>query len=53
MVTGTAIINIFQNFIRQKVGFKISLKKSKENMNVKEQNQTTAILAGSNKFNRK
>ena len=53
MITNLATINNFQDFPRQKAGFKISLKKNKENMNMKEQNETTAILAGSKKFNRK
>ena len=34
-------------------GFKNLLEKNKENMNTKEKNQTTAMLAGLKKFNRK
>ena len=41
------------NVLGQKVGFKNLLKKNKKNMNMKEHYQTTAILAGLNKFNRK
>ena len=46
MTTNLATINIFQNFFGQKVDFQNFLEKNKENMNMKEQNQTTAILAG-------
>ena len=53
MILNLATINIFQNFLGKKVGFKTFLEKNKENMNIKEQNQTTAILAGLIKFNRK
>ena len=35
------------------MGFKNLLEKNKENINMKEQTQTTAILVGLNKFNRK
>ena len=49
MITNLATINIFQNFLGQKVHFKIPVKKNKENMNIKEQNQTTVILVRSNK----
>ena len=51
MITNIATINTFQNFVGQKVGFKNLLEKKNENMNIKEQNQTTAIPAGLNKFN--
>ena len=52
MITNLATINTFQNFLGQKVGFKNLLEKNNENMNMKEQqSQTTAILAGLNKFN--
>ena len=50
--TNLATINIFQNFLGKKFSFKNLFKKSKENMNMKEQNQTTAILVGLNKFNK-
>ena len=50
MITNVAAINTFQNFLGQKVGFKNLVEKNNENMNMKEQNQTTAILAGLNKF---
>ena len=53
MITNLVKLNIFQNFIGQNAGFKILLEKNKENMNMKEQNQTTTILAGSTKFDRK
>ena len=53
MITNLATINTFQNFRGQKVGFKNLLEKNNGNMNMKEQNQTTAILAGLNKFNSK
>ena len=53
MILNLATISIFQNFLGQKVGFKTFLEKSKENMNTKEQNQTTAILVGLIKFDRK
>ena len=53
MITNLATINTFQNFRGQKVGFKNLLEKNKPPTNMKEQNQTTAILAGLNKFNSK
>ena len=51
MITNLATINTFQNFFGQKVGFKNLLEKKNEIMNMKDQNQITAILAGLNKFN--
>ena len=53
MITNLATINTFQNFLEQKVGSKSLLEKNNENMNMKEKNQTTAILAGLNKSNSK
>ena len=54
MITNLATINTFRsNFLGQKVGFKNLLEKSDENMNMKEENQTTAVLARLNKFNGK
>ena len=53
MIRNLATINTFQNFLGQKVGFKNLLEKNNENMNMKEQNQTTAILVGLNKFDKK
>ena len=53
MIRNLATINIFWNFLGQKVVFKNLLEKKKENINMKEQNQATEILAGLNNFNRK
>ena len=53
MITNLATINIFQNFLGQKVSFKNLLEKNKENRNMKGQNQTITILVALNKFNRK
>ena len=54
MITNLATINTFRsNFLGQKVGSKNLLEKSDENMNMKEENQTTAVLARMNKFNGK
>ena len=53
MITNFATINTFQNFLGQKVVFKNLLEKNSENMNMKERNQTTAILVGLNKFDKK
>ena len=54
MITNLATINTFRsNFLGQKVGSKNLLEKSDENMNMKEENQTTAVLARLNKFNGK
>ena len=54
MITNLATINTFRsNFLKQKVGSKNLLEKSDENMNMKEENQTTAVLARLNKFNGK
>ena len=50
MLKNLATIDIFQNIFGQRDGFKNLLEKNKENMNIKEQNQTTVEL---NKFNRK
>ena len=53
MITNLATINIFQNFLGQKVSFKNLLEKNKENRNMKKQNQTITILVALKKFNRK
>ena len=53
MITNLASINTFQNFLGQTIGFKNLVEKNNENMNMKEQNQTTAILVGLNKFDKK
>ena len=44
MITNLATIDISRNFLGQKIGVKNILQKSKENKNMKEQNQTTAIV---------
>ena len=44
MITNLATIDISRNFLGQKIGVKNLLQKSKENKNMKEQNQTTEIV---------
>lgn len=52
MIKNLATIDIARNFPGQKICLK-KLEKCKENIDMKEQNKTTAILVWLNKFNKK